>query len=77
MSFAVNGFGFSDVGDVGDVGDPGDKRALRAHPLPTSTPKNKDLADSTPGLTFPSPDAPIHQFARSQGGTPYTHPRLA
>jgi hypothetical protein len=28
-------------------------------PLPQSTPKNKDLADSTPGLTFQSPDLPI------------------
>jgi hypothetical protein len=29
---------------------------LPTPPPPTTTPKNKDLADSTPGLTFPTPD---------------------
>jgi hypothetical protein len=50
-------------------------RFARHHPLPRSTPKNKDLAVSTPGLTsgFPRfPDVPNHQIskARSARHTP-------
>jgi hypothetical protein len=39
-------------GDAGDLGD-------NPTPSPASTPKNKDLADSTPGLTLRFPDSPI------------------
>ena len=36
-------------------------RTEPAHPSPTSTPKNKDLANSTPGLTLSSPNVVINQ----------------
>jgi hypothetical protein len=45
-----------------DHRDPGDSRAQARPPLPQSTPKNKDLADSTPGLTLRFSDSPILRF---------------
>jgi len=41
---------------------PDDRGDAGIAPSPTSTPKNKDLADSTPGLSFRSPDPPDHRI---------------
>jgi hypothetical protein len=55
-------------------------RFARHHPLPRSTPKNKDLAVSTPGLTsgFPRfPDVPHHQILKGALRAPHPHPAIS
>ena len=51
-----------------------------APPLPRSTPKNKDLAVSTPGLTsgfLRFPDVPNHQISKARSAQPHPHPAIS
>jgi hypothetical protein len=54
--------------------------APRAPPLPRSTPKNKDLAVSTPGLTsgfLRFPDVPNHQISKARSARHTPHPAIS